>query len=87
MAYPWVLHLLVRAVVVGAEWEEEDWASLSFRSSSVYSSLNKIIITITTTTTTIIINNNIILLSINKGLLLPIRIPCRSPAQPRLQQR
>lgn len=87
MAFPWVLHLLVRVVVVGAEWEEEDWESLSFRSSSVYSSLNKIIITITTTTTTIIINNNIILLSINKGLLLPIRIPCRSPAQPRLQQR
>lgn len=86
MAFPWVLHLLVRVVVVGAEWEEEDWESLSFRSSSVYSSLNKIIITITTTTT-IIINNNIILLSINKGLLLPIRIPCRSPAQPRLQQR
>lgn len=86
MAFPWVLHLVVRVVVVGAEWEEEDWESLSFRSSSVYSSLNKIIITITTTTT-IIINNNIILLSINKGLLLPIRIPCRSPAQPRLQQR
>lgn len=86
MEFPWVLHLLVRVVVVGAEWEEEDWESLSFRSSSVYSSLNKIIITITTTTT-IIINNNIILLSINKGLLLPIRIPCRSPAQPRLQQR
>lgn len=86
MAFQWVLHLLVRVVVVGAEWEEEDWESLSFRSSSVYSSLNKIIITITTTTT-IIINNNIILLSINKGLLLPIRIPCRSPAQPRLQQR
>lgn len=86
MAFQWVLHLLVRVVVVGAEWEEEDWESLSFRSSSVYSSLNKIIITITTTTT-IIINNNIILLSINKGLFLPIRIPCRSPAQPRLQQR
>lgn len=86
MAFQWVLHLLVLVVVVGAEWEEEDWESLSFRSSSVYSSLNKIIITITTITT-IIINNNIILFSINKGLLLPIRIPCRSPAQPRLQQR